>query len=201
MLALSVGMLTIEKSRLILQETRNWFGPQAIIFSIDGSLPGNWSRDNVVDGLTRLRVACELNLTETIKACVTFTHDIHSRAVIRELMLRGHYERALSLLPQEWSHSVLDVEAYTGLPRSECFQVFAARKRIKPKPVQLRRRDNEVIIERLQSMFDSFDEGELSLELNDIRRVLNEPTSVRQDSKRADSRDVDESADIENPKR
>lgn len=81
---------------------------------------------------------------------------------------------------------------------SEALQCVATRKRVRPKPPQERKRDNEVLIDTLRIMFEAFDEGELDLGLEDIRKVINnDAPAVRQDAKRKDTRDTELGADSE----
>lgn len=191
--------LTVEKAMFILDKTGKWFGPPPIIYYADGGppkgTPENWTRETVVDGLTRLLAATKLNLTMVANTSRVIVDDKHSRFVVCELILRGHYDRAFELLPECWSHSALDIQAFTGYPMGEALQCFATRKRVHPKPPQERRRDYERLIQKLRSMFEAFDEGELDLNLDDIRKAINDAPTTQLQTNRTGSCESEQSTD------
>lgn len=185
--------LTIDRAILVFQKSQVWFGPSAIILQpLERILsePTLELEKCVIDGRVRIEALRRMNLT-SVKITAWRVRDA-DRSVCAELILRGQYDRAYSYLPECWSHSARDVQAFTGLPMSEALQCVATRKRVRPKPPQERKRDNEVLIDTLRIMFEAFDEGELDLGLEDIRKVINNDAPiVRKDTKRASASDVE----------
>lgn len=173
--------LTIDRAVLVFQKSQVWFGPTAIILQpIERILlePTLSIDECVIDGRVRIAALRRIHLT-SVKVTAWQVPEA-DRLVCGELILRGHYDRAFGYLPECWSHSVRDVQAFTGVPMTEALQCFASRKRVRPK-IQERKRDYERLVQRLRAMFEAFDEGELDLGLEDIRRVINDtPTTGQQ---------------------
>lgn len=184
--------LTVERAVLIFERSQAWFGPSAIILRPISEIlaqPTLVLADCVIDGRIRIAALRRLGLTSIKVDALQVPED--NRLACTELIYRGHYQRAFQYLPECWSHSLRDIQAYTSVPMIEALQCFASRKKVHQKPPQERKRDYERLVQKLRSLFEAFDEGEIDLGLEDIRKVINDPPTTREDSERADTRDTE----------
>jgi hypothetical protein len=191
-----VHNLTIDRAVLVFQKSQVWFGPSAIILQpIDRILsePTLVLEECVIDG--RIRIAALRRLVLTSVKITAWQVPAADRIVCTELILRGHYDRAFGYLPECWSHSVGDIQAFTGVPMTEALQCFASRQRLRPKVPRLQKRDNEKLIKKLRTMFEAFEEGEEELTLDDIRKAIYDPPTARKKEDRANSYETEQGID------
>lgn len=190
--------LTIDRAVLVFQKSQVWFGPSAIILrpiEMILSEPTLVLEECVIDG--RIRIAALRRLGLTSVKITAWQVPEADRLVCNELILRGHYDRAFGYLPECWSHSVRDIQAFTGVPMSEALQCFTSRKRVHIKPPQERKRDYERLVQKLRAMFEAFDEGELDLGLEDIRKAINDAPTTTEQENGTHTRESEQGADSE----
>jgi hypothetical protein len=179
-----------ETAGTLFREYLGWFGPPALVkrapsqFTLSSD-PLCGDETYIIDGRIRFRALLAQGLRDVWKSS-QFPHfvflgdSIYStegrKSLPRLLTLAGHYERAAKYVPEPWNFSAPDVAAFLGVSTLEAVSVYAAikgeRRKQQSLSVQIRKRDNERIINRIRAGLAARAEHEQDFSLADVARLV-----------------------------
>lgn len=186
--------LTPEAAGTLFREYLCWFGPPALLrkhpsqFTFDKTTVSD-ELTYILDGATRFEALVAQGLRSTwvdarFPFYVYFGDNIHStegrKLLPRMLCLAGHYDRAAKHLPEQWSISAHDVQAFLAVSEFEAAQVFAALQVLRGKKRareyydqrQTRQRHHERIVNAIRAGIASRAEVGSSFDWADVARLV-----------------------------
>lgn len=137
--------VTPERAALLIRYYGGWFGPPALLH-----------RGTYIDGRSRIEA---LKASPLIRTKLS-THTLETRTdsdAARFLMLAGHHQRALELVPEALRHGISDVATFCDLSREEVALAFPRQRPVRMKQLTTPRRRQA--IERIAQLLR---EGEQS---------------------------------------
>jgi hypothetical protein len=178
-----------EAAGTLFREYFAWFGPPALLrrapsqfgLTVDSQCD---DEAYIIDGRIRYRALIAQGLRRVwldpdFPHFVFLPETVYStegrKSLPRLLTLAGHYDRAARFVPEPWNFSAPDVAAFLNVSMLEAVEVYAAvrgEQRKRPRFVQLRKRDNEKIVDRIRAGLAARSEGESEFGLLDVARLV-----------------------------